>query len=106
MVDGSALFVELAASLQLSACVISSPCLPVVRRAPIQFNSQGIGTAMKDIRELLKRKESELERLRAEVAALHVAIRLLADADDWAEHGSAAPIIGRAIASFKLWELG
>jgi hypothetical protein len=46
---------------------------------------------MKDIRQVLRQKEIELDRVRTEVEALHVAIGLLADESDWAEHGSAPP---------------
>jgi len=51
---------------------------------------------MKDIRQVLQQKEADLNRVRIQVEALHVAIRLLADEKDWAEHGSAPPVRMRA----------
>ena len=52
---------------------------------------------MKDIRHVLKQKEMDLDRVRAEVEALHAPVRLLADESDWAEHGSAPPLRVRAV---------
>jgi hypothetical protein len=48
---------------------------------------------MKNVYQVLREKELELQRLRDEVAALHIVIPLLADAGEWLERGGVlAPV--------------
>ena len=40
---------------------------------------------------VLREKEMDIVRVRKEIGALHLAISLLADNQDWVEHGLASP---------------
>jgi len=46
---------------------------------------------MKDPYQVLKQKEIDIERVRREIAALHLVNPLLAEDVDWIEHGLASP---------------
>jgi hypothetical protein len=61
---------------------------------------------MKDPYQVLEQKEMELERVRTEIEALHLAIPLLAEDADWIEHVLASPLSqfrGGGPASAKAW---
>lgn len=45
------------------------------------------GGIMKNVYQVLRDKELELQRVRGEVAALHTVIPLLAEATEWLEQG-------------------
>ena len=47
---------------------------------------------MKDPYQVLEQKETELERVRTEVEALHLVIPLLAEDADWIENGLTPPL--------------
>jgi hypothetical protein len=47
---------------------------------------------MKDVSRVLQEKELDIERVRKEIEALHLAIPLLAENRDWVEHGLASPL--------------
>ena len=47
---------------------------------------------MKDPNLVLREKELDIVRVRKEVEALHLAIPLLAEDQDWVEHGLASPL--------------
>ena len=42
---------------------------------------------MKEIYEVMQKKQSDLRRVQMEIEALHTVIPLLADHTDWLEHG-------------------
>lgn len=42
---------------------------------------------MKNVYEVMQQKDSELRRVQTEIEALHTVIPLLADDNDWLEHG-------------------
>jgi hypothetical protein len=46
---------------------------------------------MKDPSQILRQKEMDIERVRRQIEALHFAIPLLAEDQDWIEHGMAPP---------------
>jgi hypothetical protein len=46
---------------------------------------------MKDVYEVLRQKELEVQRIRNEIAALHSVIPLLVDEGDWIQHGGVLP---------------
>jgi len=46
---------------------------------------------VKDVNLVLREKELDIVRVRKEVEALHLAIPLLAEDQDWVEHGLASP---------------
>jgi hypothetical protein len=46
---------------------------------------------VKDVYLILQEKEIAIVRVRKEIEALHLAISLLADNQDWVEHGLAPP---------------
>jgi hypothetical protein len=46
---------------------------------------------VKDVSRVLQEKKLDIERLRKEIEALHLAIPLLAESRDWVEHGLAWP---------------
>ena len=46
---------------------------------------------MKDVNLVLREKELDIVRVRKEVEALHLAIPLLAEDQDWVEHGLTSP---------------
>jgi hypothetical protein len=46
---------------------------------------------VKDVNLVLREKELDIVRVRKEVEALHLAIPLLADDQDWVEHGLTSP---------------
>ena len=61
---------------------------------------------MKDLFQVLKQKKIELERVRREIEALRLVIPLLAEDEDWIEHGLASPVLqfrGSGPASAKGW---
>ena len=47
---------------------------------------------MKDVSRVLQEKEFDIQRVRKEIEALHLAIPLLAENRDWVEHGLASPL--------------
>jgi hypothetical protein len=47
---------------------------------------------MKDPYQVLEQKKTELERVRREIEALHLAIPLLAEDADWIENGLTPPL--------------
>jgi hypothetical protein len=49
---------------------------------------------MKDLSQVLRQKELDIERVRKEVKALHFVIPLLAEEADWIENGVAPPRFG------------
>ena len=49
------------------------------------------GWVVKDVNLVLREKELDIVRVRKEVEALHLAIPLLAEDQDWVEHGLASP---------------
>jgi len=46
---------------------------------------------MKNVWQVLQQKETEIERLRQEIQALHSVIPLLVDDQDWIENGLLTP---------------
>ena len=46
---------------------------------------------MKDVYEVLKQKELDVERVRKEIEALHFVIPMLVEDADWIENGLAPP---------------
>ena len=46
---------------------------------------------MKDLTQIVRQKEMDIERVRRQIEALHFAIPLLAEDQDWIEHGMAPP---------------
>lgn len=48
---------------------------------------------MKDLSQVLKQKKIELERVRREIEALRFVIPLLAEDEDWIEHGLTSPVL-------------
>jgi hypothetical protein len=46
---------------------------------------------MKDLSQVLRQKELDVERVREEIEALHFVIPLLAEEADWIENGLAQP---------------
>ncbi len=45
----------------------------------------------KDVNQVLREKELDVVRVRKEIEALHLAIPLLAEDQDWVEHGLFSP---------------
>jgi len=45
---------------------------------------------MKDLSQVLRQKEMDIERVRKEIKALHFVIPLLAEDSDWSAHGLAS----------------
>jgi hypothetical protein len=63
---------------------------------------------MKDLHQVLSQKERDVERVRKEIKALHLAIPLLAEDADWIENGLAPPLSvsqvrGTGIAGLQEW---
>ena len=61
---------------------------------------------MRDLSQVLEQKEMELERVRREIQALHLAIPLLAEDADWIDDWLTLPasqLRGRGPASVKGW---
>jgi hypothetical protein len=48
---------------------------------------------MKDPYQVLRQKETDIERVRKEIEALHFVIPLLADDADWIENGLSPPLL-------------
>ena len=48
---------------------------------------------MKDLSQVLEQKKIELERVRREIKALRFVIPLLAEDEDWIEHGLTSPVL-------------
>ena len=51
---------------------------------------------MKDPSQILRQKETDIERVRQQIEALRFVIPLLAEDGDWIEHGMAPPPLERA----------
>jgi hypothetical protein len=52
---------------------------------------------VKDLRQILREKELDLARVRNEVQALHLVVPLLAEEQDWLEHGLAPPASSQSL---------
>jgi hypothetical protein len=46
---------------------------------------------MMDTSQILRQKEMDIERVRRQIEALHFVIPMLAEDQDWIDHGMAAP---------------
>ena len=53
---------------------------------------------MKDLYQVLRQKQMDIERVRRELEALHLVIPLLAEDADWVEQGLASP---RSVSQFR-----
>jgi len=73
------------------ASVAALDSLPSLRRPEIRRTEATAGADMKDLFQVLRQKELDVERVRKEIEALHFVIPLLAEEADWIENGLAPP---------------
>jgi hypothetical protein len=60
-------------------------------RAARLFHQEAEEEVMKDPSQILRQKEMDIERVRRQIEALHFVIPMLAEDQDWVEHGMAPP---------------